>query len=84
MGFSRIFSKWEGYSNRILLQETRKALSTQPNCTSKSAGKGRSRTATTTTKKGQQKERNHKDQSRIIEKEMKEAKINKTKSWFFE
>ena len=50
MGFSRIFSKWEGYSNRILLQETRKALNIQPNCTSKSAGKRRSRTTTTTKK----------------------------------
>ena len=37
-------------------------------------------------KKNQQKERNHKDLSRINEKEMKETvvKINKTKSWFFE
>ena len=46
----------EIYSNKVLLQETRKTLTRQPNFTPKTTGKRRG--------KKQQKERNHKDPSR--------------------
>ena len=46
------------YSNTFLPQETRKTLNRQPNFTPKTTGKRK------TNKKNQQKERNHKDQSR--------------------
>ena len=50
--------KREVYSKTILPQETRKTLNRQPNFTPKTTGKRK------TNKKNQQKERNHKDQSR--------------------
>ena len=50
--------KREVYSKTILPQETRKTLNRQPNFIPKTTGKRK------TNKKNQQKERNHKDQSR--------------------
>ena len=57
-GMQQTRSKREVYSNTILPQETRKPLNRQPNFTSKTTGKRR-------TKKppNQQKDRNHKDPS---------------------
>ena len=80
MGFSKGSSKREVYSNIIICQETRKASDRQANSTSRAAGKR------TKNPQSEQREVNHKDQSRNKWKRMKEtiAKIDKTKSWFFE
>ena len=74
-------SKREVYSYTRLPKETRKISSKQSNLTPKGTREKR-----TNKTQYQQKERNHKDQSRKNEIETKKtiAKINKTKSWFFE
>ena len=59
MGFSKSSSKKEVNSNTKLPQEARKASNKQPNSTSKAAGERRTKTP-----QSQQKEINHKDQSR--------------------
>ena len=78
---SKSSSKKEVYSNTILPQETRNISNKQPNLTPKSIKERR-------TKKTQVSRRKEiiKIRSEINEKEMKEtiAKIDKTKSWFFE
>ena len=58
MGFRKSISKREVYRNTIMPQEIRKASNRQPNPTSKPAGKRKQNP------QSQQKERNHKDQSR--------------------
>ena len=73
-------SKREVYSNTILLQETRNISNKQPKLTPK---------ATKEEQKNPKVSRRKEIitiRSEINEKEMKEtiAKINKTKSWFFE
>ena len=55
MGFSKSSSKREIYSDRILPQETREALTRQPNSASKAAGK---KWKKNNKKQNQQKERN--------------------------
>ena len=55
----------------MLSQETRKTSNRQPNVTPKTTGK---RTTTKKKSQNQQKKRNHKDQSRINEMEMKKKK----------
>ena len=79
MGCSKSSSKREVYSNTILPQETRKTSNRQPNFTPKTTGKWR-------TKKLVEGKKIIKIWAEINEKETKEtlAKINKTKSWFFE
>ena len=81
MGSSKSSSKREVYSNTILLQETRKISNKQPTLTPKAIRERR-------TKKPKVRRRKEiiKMRSEINEKEMKEtkAKINKTKSWFFD
>ena len=81
MGCSKRSSKREVYSNTILLQETRNISTKQPNFTPKAIRERR-------TKKPKVSRRKEiiKIRSEINEKETKEtiAKINKTKSWFFE
>ena len=82
MGCSKSTSKREVYSNKILPQETRKISNRQPNFTTKTTGKRR-------TKKSPKINRRKeiiKIRAEINEKEMKETivKTNKTKSWFFE
>ena len=74
-------SKREVYSNTIPPQETRKISNKHSNLTPKGTRERR-----TNKTQSQQKKRNHKDLSRINEIETKKtiAKINKTKSWFFE
>ena len=81
MGYSKSSSKREVYSYTRLPKETRKISSKQSNLTPKGTREKR-----TNKTQYQQKERNHKDQSRKNEIETKKtiAKINKTKSWFFE
>ena len=81
MGGSKSSSKREVYSNTILLQETRKTLNGQSNFTPKTTRKRRR-----TTKKISRRKEIIKIRAEINEKEMKEtvAKMNKTKSWFFE
>ena len=81
---SKSSSKREVYSNTILHQETTIISNKQPNLTPKAIRERRS-----TTKKTPQVSRRReiiKIRSEINEKEMKEtvAKINKTKSLFFE
>ena len=80
MGCSKSSPKREIYSNRILLQETRKTSNRQPNFTPKITGKR------TKNSKISRKKEVIKIQAEINEKEMKLTivKINKTKSWFFE
>ena len=82
MGFRRSSAKREVHSNTTLPQETRKASNRQPNSIHRAARK----TKQLKNIQSQQKERNHKIRTDINGKEMKEttAKINKTKSWFFE
>ena len=63
MGFRKSSSKREVYSNAILPQETRKASYRQPNSTSETAG-GKKNNNKTQKIQSQQKETNHKDQSR--------------------
>ena len=79
MGCSKSSSMREVYSNTVLTQEIRKISNKQPNLTPKAT---RERTSKTQT---QQKEINHKDESRN-KTEMKKTieKINETKAWFFE
>ena len=84
MGCSKRSSNRDVYSSTILPQETRNISNKQPNLTPK-AIRERRRTTTKTLKVSRRKEI-IKIRSEINEKEMKEtiAKINKTKSWFFE
>ena len=81
MGCNKGSSKREVYSNTILPQETRNISNKQPNLTPKAIRERR-------TKKLKVSRRKEiiKIKSEIHGKEMKEtiAKINKTKSWFFE
>ena len=81
MGCSKSSSKREVYSDTILPKETRNISNKQPNLTPKAIRERR-------TKKPEVSRRKEiiKIRSEINEKEMKEtiAKINKTKSWFFE
>ena len=81
MRCSKSSSKREVYSYTSLPKETRKISSKQSNLTPKGT-----RERGTNKTQSQQKERNHKDQSKINEIETKKTivKINKTKSWFFE
>ena len=74
-------SKREVYSNTILPQETRNISNKQPNLTPKAIRERRTKMPKVSRRKEVIKIR-----SEINEKEMKEttAKINKTKSWFFE
>ena len=82
MECSKSNSKREVYGNTILPQETRKISNKQPNLTPKAIRERR--------RKKNTKVRRRKDiikiRSEINEKELKEtiAKVNKTKSWFFE
>ena len=80
MGCSKSSPKREVYSNTRLPQETRKISSKQSNLTPKGT-----RERTKKPKVSRRKEI-IKIRSEINEKERKEtiAKINKTKSWFFE
>ena len=78
MGHSKSSSEREVYSNTILSQERRKNSNKQPNLTPKTSREGRPDKA-----QNQQKEKNHKDESRKETKKTIE-KINETKSWFFE
>ena len=82
MGRSKSSSKREVYSNSISLQETRKISDKQSNLTPKATRERR----TKKTPKVCRRKEIIKIRSEINEKEMKEtiAKINKTKSWFFE
>ena len=81
MGCSKSSSKREDYSNTILPQERRKISNKQPNLTPKAIEKEEQKNPKVSRRKEIIKIR-----SEINEKEMKEtiAKINKTKSWFFE
>ena len=81
MGCSKSSSKREVYRNIILLQETRNISDKQPNHTPKQL-----ETEEQKTPKVRRRKEIIKIRSEINEKEMKEtiAKINKTKSWFFE
>ena len=81
MGCSKSSSKREVYSNTSLPQETRNISSKQPNLTPKAIRERRTKNPKVSRRKEITKFR-----SEINEKEMKEtiAKINKTKSWFFE
>ena len=79
MGFSKSTSKRKVYSNTILPQETRNISNKQPNLTPKIEKEQKN-------PKVSRRKEIIKIRSEINEKEMKEmvAKINKTKSWFFE
>ena len=81
MGCSKSSSKREVYSNTILPQETRKISHKQPKLTPKAIRERRTKNPKVSRRK-----EIIKIISEINEKEMKEtiAKINKTKSWFFE
>jgi len=85
MGCSKSSSKREVDSSKMLPQETRKSSNRQLNLTHKATGKRRERKKKKKKTQNEQKKRHHKDQSRNV-KEIKEtiAKMNKTKSWFFE
>ena len=74
-------SKREVYSNSVPPQETRKTSNRQPNFTPKTIEKRRTKNPKISRRK-----EIIKIQAEINEKEMKEtrAKINKTKSWYFE
>ena len=80
MGCSKSSSKREVYSNTILPQETRNILNKQTNLTLKQLKKKKKNPEVSRRKEI------IKIRSEINEKEMKKtiAKINKTKSWFFE
>ena len=82
MGCRKSSSKREVYSNTILPQETRKTLNRQPNFTPETTGETRTKKTSEVSKKKE----SIKIGAEINEKEMKQtiAKINKTKSWFFE
>ena len=77
MGCSKSSSKRQVYSCTILPQKTRKTLNRQPNFTSKTTGKSRTKTPKISRRK-----EIIKIQAEINEKEVKETvvKINKTKS----
>ena len=77
MGGSKSRSKREVYSNTILPQETRKTSNRQPNFTSETPGKRRTKKS-----QNQQKKEIIKIRAEINGKEMKGTivKINKTKS----
>ena len=81
MGCSKTSSKREVYSNTILPQETRNISNKQPNLIPKGIRERRTKKPKVSRRKEIIKVR-----SEINEKEMKEtiAKINKTKSWFFQ
>ena len=81
LGCSKSSSKREVYSNTIVPQETRKISTKQPNLTLKAIRERR-----TENPKFQRRKEIINIRSEINTKEMKEtrAKINKTKSWFFE
>ena len=81
MECSKSSSKREVHSNKVLPQETRNNSKKQPNLTPK-ATRGRK----TKRKSIVSRKEIIKIRSEINEKEMKEtiAKMNKTKSWFFE
>ena len=81
MGCSKSSSKREVYSNTILVQETRNISNKQPNLTPEAI-----RERSTKKPKVSRRKEIVKIRSEISEKQMKEmiAKINKTKSWFFE
>ena len=81
MGCSKSSSKREVYSNTILPQETRNISSKQPKLTLKAIRERRTKIPKVSRRK-----EIIKISSEIHEKEVKEtiAKINKTKSWFFE
>ena len=81
MECSKSSSKREVYSNTIVPQETRNILNKQPNLTPKAIRERR-----TKNRKVSRRKEIIKVRSEVNEKEMKEtiAKINKTKSWFFE
>ena len=81
MGHSKSSSKRGIYSNTILPQETRKFLNTQPNLTPKELEKEEQ-----TKRKVSRRKEIIKIRAEINEIETKKtrAKINKTKSWFFE
>ena len=81
MGCSKSSSKREVYSNSISPQETRKISNKQCNHTPKATRERRTKKT-----QSQWNERNHKFRAQINEIETKKtiAKINKTKSWFFE
>ena len=81
MGCSKSSSKREVYSNTILPQETRNISNKQPDLIPKAIRERRTKNPKVSRRKEIIKIR-----SEINEKEMKEtrAKINKTKSWFFE
>ena len=66
MGLSKSSSKREVYSGTFIPQEARKTLNRQPNSTSKAAGKSKTKNP-----QSQQKEGDHKSQSRNKGKEMK-------------
>ena len=81
MGCSKSSSKGEVYSYTILPQDTRNISNKQPNLTPKAVRERRKK------KKNKVSRRKEiiKIRSEINEKERKEiAKINKTKTWFFE
>ena len=82
MGYPKCSSKREVYSNTILPQDTRKSSNKQANLTPKAIRERRKRK----NPKVSRRKEIIKIRSEINEKEMKEmiAKINKTKSWFFE
>ena len=88
MGCSKSNSKREVYGNTILPQETIKESNRQPNSTPKATGKWRTSKQTNkqTNKTKSAEGKIIKIRAEINEREMKEtiAKINKTKSWFFE
>ena len=87
MGCSKSSSTREVYSNTSLPQETRNISNKQPNLTPKAIRERRIRTNKQAKKpKVSRRKEIIKIRSEINEKEMKEtvAKINKTKSWFFE
>ena len=81
MGCNKSSSKREVYSNTILPQETRNISNKQPKLTLKAIREKEQKTPKVSRRKEIIKIR-----SEINEKEMKDtiAKINKTKSWFFE
>ena len=80
LGCSKSSSKREVYSNTILPQETRNTSNKQPNLTPKAIREKRTKTPLNL------EEEIIKIRSEINEKEMKEkiARIDKSKSWFFE
>ena len=81
IGVSKSIAQKKVDSNASLPQEKRQTSNRQPNFTPTPSSQ-----RTKEESQGYQKERNHKNQRRINEKEMKEtkAKINNAKSWIFE